>query len=153
MLEKPVEVTELRRRQGFRCGPVVTRVRHRTAAAWRPDRDMTPPRIEPQDGVAWVTGASSGIGAAVALELARRGWTVAATARRLDRLEALALSADGLPGRIVAHCGDVADPMAMAAVVEAIESVHGPIALAFLNAGIAPRNGPGARSQSIGGPA
>ena len=104
---------------------------------------MTPPRIEPQDGVAWVTGASSGIGAAVALELARRGWTVAATARRLDRLEALALSADGLPGRIVAHCGDVADPMAMAAVVEAIESVHGPIALAFLNAGIAPRNGPG----------
>lgn len=104
---------------------------------------MTPPRMQPKDGIAWVTGASSGIGAAVALELARRGWTVAVTARRLDKLEALALSADGLPGRIVAHVGDVVDPAAMAAVVEGIESVHGPIALAFLNAGIAPRNGPG----------
>ncbi|WP_326873982.1 SDR family NAD(P)-dependent oxidoreductase [Bosea sp. (in: a-proteobacteria)] len=111
--------------------------------AWRPDRNMAMPRMQPQDGVAWVTGASSGIGAAVALELARRGWTVAATARRLDKLEALALSADGLPGRIVAHVGDVVDPAAMAAVVEGIESVHGPVALAFLNAGIAPRNGPG----------
>ena len=50
---------------------------------------MTPPRMQPKDGIAWVTGASSGIGAAVALELARRGWTVAATARRLDKLEAL----------------------------------------------------------------
>ena len=104
---------------------------------------MSPPRMQPQDGVAWVTGASSGIGAAVAIELARRGWTVAATARRLDRLEALAVSSAQLEGRIVAHCGDVADPKAMAAVVDSIEGLHGPIALAFLNAGIAPRNGPG----------
>lgn len=103
---------------------------------------MTMPRTRPE-GVAWVTGASSGIGAAVALELARRGWTVAATARRLDRLEALALETAGLPGRIVAHAGDVTDAAAMAAIVDLIESVHGPIALAFLNAGLAPRNGSG----------
>ena len=47
---------------------------------------MTLPRMQPSDGVAWITGASSGIGQAVALELAQRGWTVAITARRLDQL-------------------------------------------------------------------
>lgn len=104
---------------------------------------MTMPRMQPQDGVAWITGASSGIGEAVALELARRGWTVAITARRLDLLEAVALRGAGLPGRIVAHAGDVTDPAAMRAVVEGIESVHGPVALAFLNAGIAQGHRPG----------
>lgn len=99
---------------------------------------MSLPRMQPRDGVAWVTGASSGIGEAVALELATRGWTVAITARRLDQLEDIARRAEGLPGRIVAHAGDVTDIASMQAVVDAIESVHGPIALAFLNAGIAP---------------
>ena len=94
-------------------------------------------RMKPQDGVAWVTGASSGIGAAVALELARRGWTVAITARRTDALETVAREAEGLPGRIVAHAGDVTEAQSMLGVVEAIESIHGPIALAFLNAGVA----------------
>ncbi len=94
--------------------------------------------MQPQDGVAWITGASSGIGRAVALELARRGWTVAITARRLDLLEAIADNAAGLPGRIVAHAGDVTDRAAMQTVVDGIEHVHGPIALAFLNAGVAP---------------
>lgn len=98
---------------------------------------MALPRMTPQDGVAWITGASSGIGAAVALELARRGWTVAATARRLDLLEGLARQSEHLPGRIVAHAGDVTDAAAMAGLVETIEAVHGPIALAFLNAGVA----------------
>lgn len=102
---------------------------------------MALPPMKPQDGVAWVTGASSGIGAAVARELARRGWTVAITARRMEMLEAVAEEADGLPGRVVAHAGDVTDARAMREVAEAIESIHGPIALAFLNAGIASGQG------------
>jgi NAD(P)-dependent dehydrogenase (short-subunit alcohol dehydrogenase family) len=100
---------------------------------------MSLPRMQPQDGVAWITGASSGIGEAVALELARRGWTVAITARRLEQLEDIARRSEGFPGRIVAHAGDVTQTESMQAVVDGIESVHGPIALAFLNAGIAPR--------------
>ncbi|HEV7258420.1 MAG TPA: SDR family NAD(P)-dependent oxidoreductase [Bosea sp. (in: a-proteobacteria)] len=101
---------------------------------------MSLPRMQPSDGVAWITGASSGIGEAVALELARRGWTVAITARRLDQLEDLARRAEGLPGRIVAHAGDVTETDSMKAVIDGIESVQGPIALAFLNAGIAPNS-------------
>ncbi|KQU50984.1 oxidoreductase [Bosea sp. Leaf344] len=99
---------------------------------------MALPSMTPKDGVAWITGASSGIGEAVALELARRGWTVAITARRLEQLEDLARRAEGLPGRLVAHAGDVTDSASMEHVVDTIEHVHGPIALAFFNAGIAP---------------
>jgi len=40
--------------------------------------------------VVWVTGASSGIGEALSLGLARAGWTVAVSARRADRLAAIA---------------------------------------------------------------
>jgi NAD(P)-dependent dehydrogenase (short-subunit alcohol dehydrogenase family) len=96
--------------------------------------------MRPADGCAWITGASSGIGRAVALELARGGWTVVATARRLGELEALVLeaSAAGHPGAIFAMPGDVTDRAGMEALVGAIEALKGPIALAFLNAGISP---------------
>ncbi len=90
------------------------------------------------DGCVWVTGASSGIGRAVCLELAKRGWIVAATARRQEELENLSREAAGLLGRIVAHPADVTNEAAMRQAVLTIEMAHGPIALAFFNAGIAP---------------
>jgi NADP-dependent 3-hydroxy acid dehydrogenase YdfG len=99
---------------------------------------MTARRVSPSDGVAWITGASSGIGRGVAVELARRGWTVAVTARRQGELEALAAEAAGPKGRIVAHPADVTDAAQMREAVAAIEIAHGPIALAFFNAGVAP---------------
>ncbi|MGL4239944.1 MAG: SDR family NAD(P)-dependent oxidoreductase, partial [Beijerinckiaceae bacterium] len=99
---------------------------------------MAPRRVSPQDGCAWITGASSGIGKGVALEMARRGWTVAISARRQAELEAVALEAAGLPGRIIAHPCDVTDAEALRAAAQTIATAHGPIALAFFNAGIAP---------------
>jgi NAD(P)-dependent dehydrogenase (short-subunit alcohol dehydrogenase family) len=99
-------------------------------------------RAQPADGVAWVTGASSGIGRGVALELARRGYRVYATARRAAELETLGAEAVGLRGSIVASPGDVTDRAGMADLVERIGR-EGPIALAILNAGGGFRDPPG----------
>ncbi len=92
-------------------------------------------RASPKDGVAWITGASAGIGRAVALELVCRGWRVVATARSEDRLGSLAAEAAALGGNVMVRPGDVTDRPGMAALVAKIESEDGPIALAMLNAG------------------
>jgi short-subunit dehydrogenase len=89
-------------------------------------------RANPTHGVAWVTGASSGIGRAAAIELARRGYKVAATARRKPELAALAADFEN----IFSFPGDVAERAQMADLIQDIEAAHGPITLAFLNAGV-----------------
>ena len=93
-------------------------------------------RARPDHGVAWVTGASSGIGRATALELARRGFTVLATARTQTTLDELVAEAKGLTGRIIARAVDVIDAEAQNSVIADVEAQHGPIVLAFLNAGV-----------------
>lgn len=92
--------------------------------------------VTPADGAAWITGASSGIGRALALELARRGWTVLATARNAAELAGLTASSQRLRGRIHAYPADVTDEAGMAACVARMEAERGPIAMAVLNAGI-----------------
>ncbi|GAC1438560.1 MAG: SDR family oxidoreductase [Thermoanaerobaculia bacterium] len=81
-----------------------------------------------------ITGASAGIGAALALELARRGWSLALVARRAGLLEALRSS---LGTRSVAIACDVTDAGAVAqAVRRAEEELGGPFDLAVANAGV-----------------
>ena len=91
--------------------------------------------VSSTDGIAWITGASTGIGRGVALRMARDGWTVVASARRGELLETLADEAQALPGRIVPAPCDITDLDAVKAVVCSAEAEHGPIALAMLNAG------------------
>ncbi|TVR96748.1 MAG: SDR family NAD(P)-dependent oxidoreductase [Rhodospirillales bacterium] len=85
--------------------------------------------------VVWLTGAGKGLGRAVALELARRGDRVAASARTEADLVTLATDANELDGQIRPFPLDVTDEEANAATVAAIEQQMGPINLAILNAG------------------
>ena len=80
----------------------------------------------------WITGASSGIGAALSTELAARGFVVAATARNEKALAELADTA----ANIHAFAGDITDRSGMAALVDTIERDLCPIDMAVLNAGI-----------------
>jgi len=80
-----------------------------------------------------ITGASSGIGAALARELGRRGWAVALLARRRELVDAVAAE---LPQGIGIAC-DVTDSASVHdAAREAAERLGGPLDLAVANAGL-----------------
>ena len=96
---------------------------------------MTLYRATPRDGAAWITGASTGMGRQLALDLAREGYVVAVTARDEDRLDTLAEEAANLSGRVVPYLCDVTDEQGMDRVVAKIEADLGPIVLAIFNAG------------------
>ncbi len=80
----------------------------------------------------WITGASSGIGRGLALKAAAQGCRVAASARSEKGLADLA---DAAKGAVASYALDVTDLAACHAAVERIETDHGPIAHAVLNAG------------------
>jgi NADP-dependent 3-hydroxy acid dehydrogenase YdfG len=83
--------------------------------------------------VALVTGASSGIGEAAVRRLVRRGYRVAAVARRADRLAALAAACDGA---VLAIAADVTDAeQARGAVTRTVAELGG-VDVLVNNAGI-----------------
>jgi len=90
---------------------------------------MTNPRT------AFITGATSGFGAAAARRFVADGWRVVATGRRADRLQALveALGAD----KVHAAAFDMRDEAAMRAAIDALPSGFRDIDLLVNNAGLA----------------
>lgn len=89
---------------------------------------------KPQDGAVWITGASEGIGKAIALKLAHEGFTVYVSARSEDKLEKLSEEFNG-PGSIHPLPLDVTDRDSNAKAVEKIVSEAGTLAITILNAG------------------
>jgi len=85
--------------------------------------------------VVWITGASSGIGAACAEEFASEGALVVCSARRLDKLQDVVGRIEAAGGRAEAVAVDVTDEGACADAVQHIVDAHGGLDVVLANAG------------------
>lgn len=83
-----------------------------------------------------VTGASSGIGRATSLELARNGVALVVVARREDRLRELTDQIVSIGGRAEAVVGDVTDPAVRQQAIETARDKLGGLDILVNNAGI-----------------
>jgi NADP-dependent 3-hydroxy acid dehydrogenase YdfG len=91
----------------------------------------------PLDGrTAAITGASSGIGEATAIEMARAGAAVAVGARRRDRLDALVKRIESDGGRAIAVEVDVADEDQARSFIETANAELGNLDILINNAGV-----------------
>jgi NAD(P)-dependent dehydrogenase (short-subunit alcohol dehydrogenase family) len=97
-----------------------------------------------QDGIAVVTGAGSGIGAATALALADAGWRVVLAGRRPEPLEAVV--GRGPAGRLHPVPTDVTDEGSVRALFDTTVAAHGRVDLLVNNAG---RSAPEAEVDAV----
>lgn len=80
-----------------------------------------------------ITGASSGIGAALVRELGGEGRRLTLVARRADALEALA---GEVPAECLVRPADLSTPAAFTAALDDAEAAHGPVDVLINNAGV-----------------
>ena len=86
--------------------------------------------------VGLITGASSGIGWAVAVEMARHGYDLALIARRTDRLEALKKSIEEeCKGQVIVNVCDIRKTKDMERIVHEAYAQLGRIDVVVANAG------------------
>ena len=90
--------------------------------------------------VALITGASAGIGRAVAVSFLKAGYNVVVTGRRKDALDET-ISKSGVPSsQALAHACDITDPAAVKGLFAACQAQFGRLDVVFNNAGV---NSPG----------
>src|SRR5829696_683767 len=97
-------------------------------AAWGEDRGGV--------RLAVVTGASAGVGRAVAIAFGGLGWQVALGARRVERLEDTAFEVRRAGGEAHVHALDVTDPASVDRFFEFVEGVAGIADVLVNNAGL-----------------
>ncbi|MQS52989.1 SDR family oxidoreductase [Companilactobacillus mishanensis] len=93
-----------------------------------------------ENKVVVITGASSGIGAATAILLAKKGAKLVLGARREDKLQQLVHRIEQDGGEAVYQVTDVVDPDDNKALVEKAKSTFGKVDVIFLNAGLMPNS-------------
>ena len=86
--------------------------------------------------VALVTGGGSGIGRAIALALAREGWSVAVAGRRPEPLDEVVREGRAAKAEMLAAPADVTDPEAVRNLFKKLEVAFGRLDLLFNNAGM-----------------
>jgi len=93
-----------------------------------------------KDKIVFLTGASSGIGEALALEIAKRGATLGLLARREELLKELADKCERSGGKARCFSVDVTDADAVADAAETLRKEFGKIDVLIANAGIGGNN-------------
>ena len=88
------------------------------------------------DQVALITGASSGIGKATALRLARAGAWIGVLSRNPDEVNAVVKEIEDAGGKALALIADVSKPEQMQAAIKKLGDAWGRIDIVFANAGI-----------------
>ncbi len=88
-----------------------------------------------QDKVVFITGASSGIGAETARQLAAEGARLALLARRVDKLAAVKAEVEALGAPVLMFTADVNDRKALDAAVASTLEAFGRIDIVLANAG------------------
>jgi short-subunit dehydrogenase len=95
-----------------------------------------------QNKVVMITGASSGIGGALAVELAKRGAKLGLVARRAEALGEIAKAVEAAGSRALVLPADVRDADSLRKAAEKLRSDIGPVDVLIANAGVGPtRNG------------
>jgi NAD(P)-dependent dehydrogenase (short-subunit alcohol dehydrogenase family) len=92
--------------------------------------------------VAFITGASRGIGRAIALALARHGAVVVAASRRLEGCEAVAAEIRAAGGAASAMACHIGEPEQITAAMQEIDRRHGRLDILVNNAATNPYFGP-----------
>lgn len=105
------------------------------SSGWARLGDVTNDRFALDGSVALVSGASRGIGAAIAVALARAGADVAIGARDPEALAVVAADIEAHGRRVVAHVGSLHTREHMAAFVDAAVAGLGPVTTVVNNVG------------------
>ncbi|MDQ3749928.1 MAG: SDR family NAD(P)-dependent oxidoreductase [Acidobacteriota bacterium] len=93
-----------------------------------------------KDKVVFLTGASSGIGEALALAMAKRGATLGLLARREELLKELAEKCERNGGKARYFAVDVTDAKSVAEAAESLQNEFGKVDILIANAGIGGNN-------------